>query len=67
MKQLKQLVQASLASLGYRLVKLRDYSYDPISNLDSFFSILNERQFAPKHIVDVGANRGVWTRRTAGG
>ena len=31
-------------------------------NLDLFFSILKERGFAPKHIVDVGANHGNWTR-----
>src|SRR5262249_23232085 len=27
-----------------------------------FFSILKERGFVPEHIVDVGANRGCWTR-----
>jgi FkbM family methyltransferase len=30
--------------------------------LDSFFSLLKERRFAPKHVVDVGANHGKWTR-----
>jgi FkbM family methyltransferase len=57
MNKLKQLVQSFLTTLGYRLVRLRD-----LNDLDSFFSILDERGFSPKHIVDVGANHGRWTR-----
>src|SRR5687768_12049854 len=30
--------------------------------LDNFFSVLNQINFYPKHIVDVGANHGTWTR-----
>ena len=30
--------------------------------LNNFFSVLKEVSFEPKHIVDVGANHGTWTR-----
>jgi FkbM family methyltransferase len=56
---MKQLVQAFLGTLGLRLIRLRNA---PRSNLDSFFFMLKERGFAPRHIVDVGANHGNWTR-----
>lgn len=29
---------------------------------DLFFALLKEREFAPAHIIDVGANHGDWTR-----
>ena len=35
------------------------HNYD---GLGSFFSVLKGRGFSPKHIVDVGANHGYWTR-----
>ena len=50
---MKQLVQTFLGTLGYRLDRIP---------LDLFFSVLKKRGFAPKHIVDIGANRGIWTR-----
>lgn len=31
-------------------------------NRELFFALLKEREFAPAHIIDVGANRGDWTR-----
>src|SRR5215831_7780241 len=55
---MKQLVHALLGTLGLRLIRLRNAS----GSLDSFFFILKERGFAPKHIIDVGANHGDWTR-----
>jgi FkbM family methyltransferase len=54
---MKQLVQAFLGTLGYRAVRLQN-----LTPLDSFFAFLKERGFGPKHIVDVGANHGDWTR-----
>jgi FkbM family methyltransferase len=30
--------------------------------LEHFFSLLRRMGFAPRHVVDVGANRGYWTR-----
>lgn len=32
--------------------------------LFNFFTILNEINYEPKHIIDVGANHGAWTRET---
>jgi FkbM family methyltransferase len=54
----KQLAQALLGTLGLRLIRLRNAP----GSLDSFFFFLKERGFAPKHVVDVGANHGDWTR-----
>jgi FkbM family methyltransferase len=34
----------------------------PVFGLDSFFPLLRQFGFAPRHIIDVGANRGNWTR-----
>jgi FkbM family methyltransferase len=34
----------------------------PRGHLRLFFSMLQGRSFAPKHIMDVGANHGAWTR-----
>lgn len=31
--------------------------------LNGFFQLLQDCQFCPEHIVDIGANRGTWTRR----
>ena len=53
----KRLVQALLSTLGLRLTRLRQSS-----TWDLFFLVLKERGFAPKHLVDVGANHGNWTR-----
>ena len=34
--------------------------------LDPFLSLLKKLNFAPRHIIDVGANRGDWTRTARG-
>src|SRR5471030_2873047 len=34
----------------------------PVGNLDSFLADLRARGFAPRGMVDVGANRGEWTQ-----
>jgi FkbM family methyltransferase len=54
---MKQPAQAFLGNLG---IKLR--SAIPRGHLRLFFSMLQGRSFAPKHIIDVGANHGKWTR-----
>jgi FkbM family methyltransferase len=56
----KHLVQALLGTLGLRLTRLQKTELS--GSLSGFFFLLKERGFAPKHIVDVGANRGLWTR-----
>ena len=57
----KALVQSLLRPFGLRLARLqsapaRDYGADVL------FSVLKRFGFSPKHIVDVGANHGNWTR-----
>lgn len=58
---MKQLIQSILGQFGFRLIRL-DHRVRPIYGLDSFFPLLKQFGFAPKHIIDVGANRGNWTR-----
>lgn len=55
---IKQLVQAGFGAFGLRLTRLRPRD----TELDLFFSALRARGFSPKHIIDVGANHGYWTR-----
>jgi FkbM family methyltransferase len=58
---IRQLVQAGFGALGLRVTRLRN---EPTSHtqLDLFFLALKARGFSPKHIIDVGANHGFWTR-----
>ena len=53
---MKAIIQRLLGKLGLRLIRL---DRDPLS---IFFSVLKSQGFAPKHIIDVGANHGLWTR-----
>jgi FkbM family methyltransferase len=55
------LVNRLLQKFGFRLVRIND-GPRPSEGLDPFFSSLQKLGFAPKHILDVGANRGNWTR-----
>jgi len=50
-----------LGKFGFRLVRIED-GPRASEGLDPFFSLLQRLGFAPKHILDVGANRGLWTR-----
>jgi len=56
--ELKHLIQASFKRLGYELVRTSKRPY----GWDRFFSVIRGFGFAPKHILDIGANRGQWTR-----
>jgi FkbM family methyltransferase len=64
---LKRLIQSTSRKFGYRIV--RDVLPPPVSDtppaygLDNFFSLIKRYGFDPKNIVDVGANRGTWTRK----
>src|SRR6266571_1163456 len=58
---MKRLLHSVLARFGYRIVRIND-SPKPSEGLDPFFTLLQRLGFAPKHILDVGANRGLWTR-----
>jgi FkbM family methyltransferase len=58
---IKRFVHRSLEKLGYRLVRMegRPGADDALSQ---FFSLLKRQGFSPRHIIDVGANHGNWTR-----
>jgi FkbM family methyltransferase len=58
---MKQLIQSILGKFGLRLVRIHD-GPRVSEGLDPFFALLQRLGFAPKHILDVGANRGNWTR-----
>jgi FkbM family methyltransferase len=57
----KTLAQSILRPFGLRLVRLKSA---PANNYGAgvLFSVLKRFGFSPKHIVDVGANHGNWTR-----
>jgi FkbM family methyltransferase len=57
----KKAIQFILRKLGYRIVRIED-GPRPSEGLDPFLILLKRFGFAPKHILDVGANRGLWTR-----
>ena len=60
---MKQVVQSILKVFGYQVIRIgRGVSTKHSEGLDPFFSLLKRLGFAPGHIVDVGANRGIWTR-----
>ena len=56
-----------MKEFGFRLVRDRNLIEPGLSNQDDllncFFAAIKRLGFYPKHIVDVGANRGTWTRR----
>jgi FkbM family methyltransferase len=60
-ERVKHLIQSVLGKFGFRVVRIND-GPRPSEGLDPFFSLLQRLGFAPKHIADVGANRGNWTR-----
>jgi FkbM family methyltransferase len=54
--QAKRLIESLLGRRGYHLIRSSG-AY----GLEHFFPLLRRLGFAPKHIADVGANRGYWT------
>jgi len=64
---LKKLIQSTFNKLGYRIVRDERLPHSsvppPAYGLEAFFSLLKRYGFNPKHIIDVGANKGTWTRR----
>jgi len=57
----KTLVQSFLRPFGLRLARLQDKERSDYG-VGVVFSVLKRFGFSPKHIVDVGANHGNWTR-----
>lgn len=58
---MRKLIHFALSRLGYRIVRIED-GPRASEGLDPFFELLKRFGFAPKHILDIGANRGLWTR-----
>jgi len=58
---MKRLLFSVLAKFGLRVVRIDD-GPKPSQGLEPFFALLKKLGFAPRHILDVGANRGLWTR-----
>ncbi len=58
---MKRLLNSGLAKLGYRLVRTEGRP-GGADSLSIFFTLLKTLNFNPRHIIDVGANRGNWTR-----
>src|SRR5271170_3934484 len=58
---IKRLVQSTLQVFGYRLTRLNSKA-QPAYGLGFFFALLKRYGFAPKHVLDIGANYGNWTR-----
>ncbi len=58
-RPMKRILQAALGKFGLRLSRVANA---PKDGLTCFFEAIQRAGFAPRHIVDVGANHGVWTR-----
>jgi FkbM family methyltransferase len=69
---MKQLLQAALRKVGFKLSRIPKQSTSsesypgkagrPIANMRMFLEDVQARGFNPQGIIDVGANRGDWTR-----
>lgn len=56
--EMRQLIHATFRGLGYELIKTSKRPF----GWDRLFSVIKALGFAPQHILDVGANKGGWTR-----
>jgi FkbM family methyltransferase len=71
MALIRKLVQSTVGKFGYRLVRKETIvppppptpPPSPSYGLEPFLALLKRYSFDPKHVIDVGANRGTWTRR----
>jgi FkbM family methyltransferase len=66
---IKKIVRKFILKRGFEIKKVNTSSslsdvYSKDFLLHNFYSILKQFQFYPKHIVDIGANHGTWTRET---
>jgi FkbM family methyltransferase len=65
---IRKLIQSTAGKFGYRVVRKEAIAPpqpppSPSYGLEPFLGLLKRYGFDPKHIVDIGANRGTWTRR----
>jgi FkbM family methyltransferase len=58
---IKRTIQSALKAFGYRLTRVTE-SPMPDGALAGFFGLIKGLGYDPKHILDVGANHGNWTR-----
>jgi FkbM family methyltransferase len=56
MKRIEQLGRQIAEKLGYKRKRKK------LPPLPAFFAVLKAHGFAPSNIIDIGANRGAWTR-----
>lgn len=60
---MKDFIRWAFDKIGLRVIRTKNVKYlYNCDALEDFFASLKRLGFAPKHIVDVGANHGVWTR-----
>jgi FkbM family methyltransferase len=68
---IKRAVQSTLKMFGFRLTRVRSIAQPTVAlpavappawALKSLFPVLKGFGFDPKHILDIGANTGLWTR-----
>lgn len=65
---MKKLIKRIINKTGYTLKKVNANSLPPLNTnnkeylLFNFYDTLKKMGFTPRHIVDVGANHGTWTR-----
>ena len=62
MKFIRQIIQSALGRFGFQIVYFGKGRKPPPDPLNAFLMALRGLGFNPSHIVDVGANRGQWTR-----
>lgn len=64
---MKKLIKKTASKLGYTLSKKNKNAFTDVTNKDfllfNFYNTLKTFGFSPKHIVDIGANHGTWTRQ----
>jgi FkbM family methyltransferase len=61
--QIKKLTRSAMRRLGYQPFAASGFRSEA---LNPFLSLLKTFGFAPKHIIDIGANKGDWTRTAIG-
>jgi FkbM family methyltransferase len=59
---MKRLIHRAVNRLGYRLIKIEPPTPPQEASMRPLFLSLIQGGFEPRCIIDVGANRGIWTR-----
>jgi len=59
-RRIAHFLQAILNRFGYHVVPVRLAGQ---ASLSRFFPLLQRQGFQPRHVLDVGANQGSWTRK----